>query len=166
MIDLRIKKLFFDRPKVQRATDKARRRVLSRAGAFIRQTARTSIRKRKGTSPPGSPPYSHVGLLRRLILFGYDERTDSVVVGPVKLNKQSDAPHTLEFGGTTVARRTMLVRVGDTGRDRRGRFTRGKRQLVKAGTRLVYKPRPFMGPAMQKELPQFPELWRNSIRPG
>jgi len=72
----------------------------------------------------------------------------------------------LEFGGTTVARRTMLVRVGDTGRDRRGRFTRGKRQLVKAGTRLVYKPRPYMGPAMQKELPKFPELWLNSIRPG
>lgn len=166
MIDLRIKKLFFDRPKVRRAVDNAKRGVLARAGAFIRQTARTSIRKRKGTSPPGEPPHSHLGLLRRFILFGYDERTDSVVVGPAKLAKTGDAPHILEFGGTTVAKRTMVVRVGDTGRDRRGRFTRGKRRLVKAGTRLVYKRRPYMGPAMKKELPKFPRLWRNSIREG
>ena len=165
-IGMDIKKLFFDRPKIKRAVDKAKRGVLSRAGAFIRQTARTSIRKRKGTSPPGSPPHSHLGLLRRFILFGYDERTDSVVVGPAKLAKAGDAPHTLEFGGAAVAKRTMVVRVGDTGRDRRGRFARGKRQLVEAGTRLVYKPRPYMGPAMKKELPKFPQLWRNSIRSG
>ncbi|MCL4743749.1 MAG: hypothetical protein KJZ54_16250, partial [Phycisphaerales bacterium] len=72
MLDLRIKQMFFDRPKVRRAVDAARRKVLSKAGAFIRQTARTSIRKRKGSSKPGNPPHSHVGLLRRFILFGYD----------------------------------------------------------------------------------------------
>lgn len=57
MIDVRIKSLFFDRPKVRRAVDKAKRQVLSRGGAFIRTTAKRSIRKRKGTAPPGKPPH-------------------------------------------------------------------------------------------------------------
>jgi hypothetical protein len=146
MIDLRIKDLFFDRQKVERAADKAKREVLSKAGAFIRQTARTSIRKRKGVSPPGNPPYSHTGLLRRFILFGYDRSTDSVVVGPARISKPGDAPHALEFGGTTEMEQRR----------------RGRRVRVKARIRK----RPYMGPAMEKELPKFPTLWRNSIRSG
>jgi hypothetical protein len=60
---------FFDRALVQQKVAKAERRVLSRFGAFVRTRAKTSIRKKKGTSPPGSPPHSHVGLLRKFILF-------------------------------------------------------------------------------------------------
>jgi len=142
MLDLRIKQMFFDRPKVKRAVDAARRRVLSKAGAFIRQTARTSIRKRTGTSKPGSPPYSHVGLLRRFILFGYDRGSDSVVVGPVGF-RRSTAPSVLEFGGqTTVTRR------------RRGKRTERRVRIA---------PRPYMNPALEKERPKLPELWRNSV---
>ena len=145
MVDIRTRNLFFDRPKVQRAVDAARRRVLSKAGAFIRREARQSIRRRKGTSPPGRPPYSHVGLLRNLILFGYDERTDSVVVGPVGF-KRSNVPHVLEYGGVTTVTEY-----------RRGRLRRRRVRIA---------PRPYMGPALAKELPKFPELWRNSIRGG
>ena len=47
---------FFDRAKVKNAADAGTRRVLSRFGAFVRTRAKTSIRKKKGTSPPGSPP--------------------------------------------------------------------------------------------------------------
>ncbi len=143
MIDLRIKQMFFDRPKVKRAVDAARRRVLSKAGAFIRQTARTSIRKRKGTSKPGAPPHSHVGLLRRFILFGYDKQSDSVVIGPVGF-RASSAPRVLERGGTTtVARR------------RRGKRTERRVRIAA---------RPYMQPALEKERPKLPELWRNSVR--
>ncbi len=143
MIDLRIKQMFFDRTKVKRAVDAARRRVLSKAGAFIRQTARTSIRKRKGTSKPGSPPHSHVGLLRRFILFGYDKQSDSVVIGPVGF-KASAAPRVLERGGTTTVTRR-----------RRGR--RSERRVRIAA-------RPYMQPSLEKERPKLPELWRNSVR--
>ncbi len=143
MLDLRIKQMFFDRPKVKRAVDAARRRVLSKAGAFIRQTARTSIRKRKGTSKPGSPPYSHVGLLRRFILFGYDRQSESVVIGPVGI-KGSTAPRVLEQGGTTTVTR-----------GRRGKRTE-RRVRVAA--------RPYMNPALEKERPKLPELWRNSVK--
>lgn len=143
MIDLRIKQMFFDRPKVKRAVDAARRKVLSKAGAFIRQTARTSIRNRKGTSKPGDPPHSHVGLLRRFILFGYDRQSDSVVVGPVGF-RQSIAPRVLERGGTTTVTRR-----------RRGRRTERRVRIAA---------RPYMKPALEKERSKLLELWRNSVK--
>lgn len=163
MIDMRIKQLFFDRPRVQRAVDKAQRRVLSKAGAFVRTAAKHSIRKRKGSAPPGAPPHSHEGSLRRLILFGYDERTETVVVGPLGF-KRSNAPHVLEFGGAVITRRPRLVRVDSRGRDQRGRFTKSKFRRVEAGTKLVYAPRPFMGPALEKERAKLPKVWANSVR--
>jgi len=140
MIQMRMKLLFFDSPRVQRAMDAATRQALSRAGAFIRQRARTSIRKRKGVSQPGRPPHSHTGHLKRLIFFAWDAATESMVIGPVPF-KQGEAPNLLEFGGSVV------------------RAT-GKRQR----RRMVYEKRPFMGPALEAELPQLPSRWRNSVR--
>lgn len=137
--------MFFDRHVVMRAADAAKRKVLSQAGAFIRTRAKTSIRKRKGTAPPGKPPHSHEGSLRRLILFGYDRSSDSVVVGPVGLAK-STAPRALEHGGETVVHQ------------RRGG------RLVSRRVRIAA--RPFMAPALEKERPKLPLLWRNSIRRG
>ncbi|MBX3404571.1 MAG: hypothetical protein KF699_14260 [Phycisphaeraceae bacterium] len=145
MITMRIKDMFFDRHVVMAAVDNAKRKVLSKAGAFIRTAAKTSIRKRKKSAPPGSPPHSHEGSLRRLILFGYDKAADSVVVGPVGFEK-SAAPKVLEHGGETV----VLSRRG-------GRLTS---RTVKIA------PRPYMAPALEKERPQLPLLWRNSIRKG
>jgi len=143
MLDLKIKTLFFDRPKVWRAVDKAKRAVLSKAGAFIRTTARHSMRRRKGSAPPGKPPHVHEGSLRRLILFGYDRSSDSVVVGPVGF-KRSSTPNVLEFGGvTTVIRR------------RRGKLVKRKARIAK---------RAYMGPALEKERPKLPRLWAGSVR--
>lgn len=148
MIDMRIKSVFFDRPKVIRAVDRAKRQALSRGGAFIRQAARTSIRPRKGTSTPGNPPFSHEGSLRRLILFGYDAGSDSVVVGPVGF-KRSTAPNVLEFGGTTsIIRRRQGPRGG----------------LVRKQVRIAA--RSYMAPALERERPKLPALWRNSVRGG
>lgn len=144
MIGFKIDKaMFFDRQKVIDATDRASRRVLSRFGAFVRQRARTSIRKRKGTSAPGKPPHSHVGLLRRFIFFGYDPRKRSVVIGPTALsNSNGEAPSLLEYGGTTRIRDTR------NGRRRTARF-RG---------------RPYMGPALEAEQPKLPSMWRDSVK--
>lgn len=165
MVNMRIKHLFFDRPKVQRAVDTAKRQVLSRGGAFIRQTAKRSMRRRKGSAAPGQPPSVHEGSLRRLIFFGYDEHTDSVVVGPVGF-KRSIAPNVLEFGGVVKTKRPRLVRVEKSGRGKGGRFTRGKFKRVEAGTKLAYAARPFMGPALAKERPNLPKLWANSVQGG
>ena len=144
MIEMRIKTLFFDTPKVRRAVDSAKRKVLSKAGAFIRTRARSSIRKRKASAPPGSPPCSHVGTLKRLIYFGYDPQADSVVVGPEKFG-DTGAPGTLEFGGTTLVRR----------RRRRGGVERRRVRIA---------PHPFMGPALKAEKDNLPKLWAGSVR--
>jgi hypothetical protein len=142
---MRIKDMFFDRHVVMRAMDSAKRKVLSQAGAFISTAAKTSIRKRKGTAPPGKPPYSHEGSLRKLILFGYDRASDSVVVGPVGFVK-STAPRALEHGGETVVHAR-----------RKGGLTSRKVKIAA---------RPFMAPALEKERPKLPLLWRHSIRKG
>jgi len=140
---MRVKNLFFDRPTVRRAVDPAKRRALSRGGAFVRQRAKTSMRRRRGTSRPGRPPYAHEGSLRRLIFFGYDRRTESVVVGPVGF-RRGDVPNVLEFGGrTTVVRR------------RRGKRSR---------RRVCVAARPYMRPALEKEAAKLPKVWRNSVK--
>jgi len=145
MITMRIKDLFFDKKTVLRAVDKAKRAVLSKAGAFIRTTAKHSVRTKKGSAPPGKPPHSHEGSLRRLIYFGYDRASDSVVVGPVGF-KRSTAPHVLELGGKTEVKRR-----------RRGKVVE---------TRATIQERPYMGPALEKERPNLPKRWAGSVRGG
>lgn len=132
---------FFDRAAVLASVDKATRQVLSKFGAFVRTRAKTSIRKRKGTSPPGGPPYSHVGVLRSLIFFSYDAGRQSVVIGPTLSKRPSGAPANLEYGGEA---------------DIPGR--RGK------VSRATIRPRPFMGPAFEAEKPGLPAMWSNSVR--
>ncbi len=144
MIGLRLdqaKSLFFDRQRVLASTNKAERKVLSKFGAFVRQRSRTSIRPRKGSSPPGSPPFSHTGLLRRNIFFAFDPGARSVVIGPTLLNaKAGVAPRLLEHGGTATLRRGSRLRPA------------------------VYRPRPYMRPAFETEQQKLPSLWKNSIR--
>ena len=142
MSGLKITKLFFDSPKVLGAVDKATRKVFSRFGAFVRRTARGSIRKRKKTSVPGSPPSSHTGLLKRFIFFSFDPNRKSVVIGPMRLteNNRGDAPSALEYGGTAT-------------------LTQGNKK-----NRVKIQARPFMGPAFEKEKPKLPALWQNSVK--
>ena len=140
MIRFKIKKLFFDTKTVRRRINATTRRVLSRFGAFVRRTAKSSIRKRKKPSQPGSPPSSHTGLLKRLIFFGYEPNRKSVVIGPVRLSRKvGDAPETLEHGGMSAV------------------LKRGKKKRTRIAKRS------YMGPAMDREKPQLPKMWRDSI---
>jgi len=143
MITMRTKLLFFDSPRVQGAMDAATRRALSKAGAFIRTRAKSSIRKRKAVSRPGKPPSSHTGHLKRRIFFAADPVAESVVIGPTPY-REGEAPSVLEFG-EVVNRPTER---------------RGKKR------RMVYRKRPFMGPALEAEAPNLPSYWRNGIRGG
>jgi hypothetical protein len=138
------KSFFFDRKAVTSRVDKSTARVLSKMGAFVRTRAKGSIRKRKKISDPGSPPSSHAGHLKNFIYFAYEPQRESVVVGPTLFGgakSAGKAPGLLEFGGTDVI----------TGRKRGGQVA-------------IYRPRPFMKPAMDAELPKFPELWKNTVK--
>ena len=114
MIGFEIKQLFFDRQAVISRVDPATRKVLSKFGAFVRRTAKGSIRNRKAAAPPGSPPSSHTGLLKKFIFFGYDPQRESVVIGPTRLDRrgQGEAPSLLEHGGQT----TLVRRANGNGR--------------------------------------------------
>lgn len=140
--DLKVMKSgFFDRGRVMRSMSQAKRKSLSRFGAFVRQRAKTSIRKRKGVSAPGTPPHSHVGLIRDNILFAL-EGEDNVVIGPFLLNGRSSkgALAALEHGGES-----LIMQKG-----------KGRRARIAA--------RPFMQPAFEKELPKAAAGFENSMR--
>jgi hypothetical protein len=142
MIGMKIdKSMFFDRKAVMNSVDRGVRKVLSKFGAFVRTAARSSIRKRKRISQPGSPPSSHVGLLKKLIYFGYDAARRSVVIGPAPLRGTVEAPPLLEYGGKAKRK------------DRKGK------NVV-----ATYRQRPFMGPAFEQEKKKLPPLWANSIK--
>ncbi len=130
--------MFFDRAKIKKKVDVRTRKVLSKFGAFVRQTSRKSIRKRKGTSKPGRPPFSHTGVLKRFIYFGYDSDRRSVVIGPVIApGKLGKAPAALEHGGKVS---------------------------LPTGNKTEIAPRPFMQPAFEKEIKLVPKIWADSIK--
>ena len=153
-----MKKMFFDRPAVIAALDKRTHTVLLRFGAYVRTTAKRSIKQapflakkergeertdfRKKYSKPGQPPFSRSGKLKKFISFGYDPAKRSVVIGPERLfgKRKGDAPSLLEYGGTAS------VKIGKKKRNAR------------------YSARPYMGPAFNKEQVKLPALWRDSIK--
>ena len=199
MIDFKFRVAFFDTKEVRSKVSDATRRVFSKFGAFVRQTAKQSMKKKSGPAPPGQPPHSHVGLLKRWILFGYDKTRESVVVGPAKLPKKGNVPETLEKGGNVPARknpRRVKRKIGDGGvlllrktnsaaskqvRDERNQnrwVTFGPLKSAKQVARAerleaeiwgpfeitgTVEPRPYMGPALEEELPKLPPQWRDSV---
>lgn len=137
---IKMKALFFDRDRVLKAADRMTRKALSKGGAFIRRRARSSIRKRKGVSNPGSPPSSHTGRLRNAILFAYDPARKSVVIGPHQAGKSGRGAAVLEQGGSQVV-------VG-----------------LRKGRPLSYRARPFMGPALDAEKPKLAAQFKGMFR--
>lgn len=162
LFTIRITSQFFDRPAVIKAVDRAKKRELSRAGAYVRSTARRSIkparrkpkarpkrRRRKPavvrTSQPGQPPKMHTrtGRNLRLILFAWEPTRQSVVIGPVLFKSRDGVriPEVLEKGGRSYA------------------VKRGKKYRTRVAAR------PYMSPALAANAPKFPDLFRNSVRP-
>jgi len=130
------KKFFFDRQRVLDMADKATVKRLSRIGAYVMTAARQSLKTRRGSSDPGTPPHSHLGLVKRLLVFKYDPGSRSVVIGPELVDRPKfyggmSVPFLLEKGGTFV-------------RDKKRASGRVVRQTV------TYPARPFMGPARDK----------------
>jgi len=161
------RRVFFDRQAVISAVDRATRQTLSKGGALVRKIAMNSIRPAPSGkySPPGSPPYDHVGFVNkqfnrqrkrlgiapvrltgnqrglRAILFGFDPGRRSVIIGATLISKPYSGgitvPQLLEFGGTVTKRNKQ---------------------------RITVAPHPFMRPAMEKSGGPFLELWKNSVK--
>jgi hypothetical protein len=209
-VHFRMKNFFFDRKHIQDVLGKDSAKALGKAGAHTQRRARSSLRRRKKTSAPGSPPSVHssdtVATLKN-IWFALDRQSLSVVVGPLKLNahhltrqgsgpsaqnilSSGSVPGVLEHGGSVGYRKVQdedgkwvrvklrrkahrFVPVWKATPEERSRsqgvhtILRGKRAI---NFYLVENPpsrifwhnvaaRPFMGPALEAEAPNFPSLW-------
>lgn len=140
----------FRRRALRKAGKDANFNSLGRAGAFIRQIMRRSIRRRKrGGDPslPGKPPKSE-GPLRDAILFEVSQQKDDVAIGPTfggfgKLG----AIH--EEGGSEMAK--VFTKSPD------GRIT-------SKTVRKEYPARPFAAPALEKARPRLQRFWANSVK--
>ena len=155
---------FFDAPKVQRAVSKAKRRNLSKGGAFVRRRARSSLRRRKKVSLAGQPPSVHAQdafANLKNILFAWDESIDGVAVGTVAVNgNREGVPGLMEKGGIKLRRGRYVSE-----RTKRGKKRIATRfQRTKQARPATYEQRPFMAPALKAEAPKLAALWRDSVK--
>lgn len=172
-VTYKVKNQFFDRAAVVREVGRVNAAALSKAGAWIRRTARQSMKRRKKASSPGSPPSAHskdaVASLKN-ILFAYDSGNQSVVIGPVRLNQVNmsifggsvSVPQLHEFGGVQNIREVS----SDKGKTwKRRDMRRNPRPWERFRTRRAkYPARPFMAPALAAEIGNFPSLWSSGAR--
>lgn len=128
-------KFFDESPALQRAVDKKTGLTLSRVGAYARGVMRNLVGRKGGkkrqASRPGEPPRRHRGDIREKTWFYYDQRTESVVVGPlgyktssgiILLTKADTGVQLLNEGGKfRIINQT--VKPLQQLRDSRGRFT-------------------------------------------
>jgi hypothetical protein len=166
-LSAKVQDAFFDRQAVIEQVGRANARRLSRAGAFIRRRVRTDIlRRRKGTSSPGSPPHVHsrdnFATLRN-VQFALNRTDESLLVGPIRINSAkkrlragvTTVPELLEYGGRAPVEE-MRDEPTPMNPDPEWRLARGfvgTRLGVDRRTRTAeYAARPFMGPAFRKEV--------------
>lgn len=140
---------FFDRLKVENQVAAKERRAMSKIGAFVRTDARSSIKRRKSVSSAGSPPSAHskdkIATLKN-ILFGYDQASNSVVIGPVLLRRSTRKKgYLLEKAWVSEIKPdrsvTALAEFGGT----------ASAKVNGEATTFNYEPRPSMAPALERQ---------------
>lgn len=141
-------KMMFDTGAFRNAVRRAKRKILSKWGAYVRTVAKNSIKTGGDDqhSQPGSTPIGHNGKTRYkdFIFYFFDAGSDEVIVGAVLLPRKdrTKVPGALECGGETEI----------TLRGRRGTKT------------VTMAARPHMKPAYDKANEKLlPELIANSI---
>ena len=155
-IGWRVKGLSFRAEAVKQALDKVEYHALRFFGADVRSDARKYLER--GRSPWGDAPKSKGGrgLLHAGVLYGFDQASRSVVVGPQLLSGRGvgrgvypgmTVPEVLEEGGT--------VRMTDAS---------AKALHVPIGSRARYRAMPYMGPAFENRLEQLDRYWADSIQ--
>lgn len=176
MIGFRVpdNRAFFDSAAVMSRVAPAKRKVLSKGGAYIRQTARGSIRKGKKPSRPGQPPRNQSGILKRFLFFAYDFAAESVTVGPAKTNQvflsddgkpvSGTVPGILEAGGAITVIESRNPWTGKWNRaDLRYKTGKGQGGWERRTRRVPVEARPFMAPALAKNQSKLAAMWRNAL---
>lgn len=145
--------VFWDHRELIEQAQKAKARVMKRAGGLVRGIMRRSIKNRKDPSPVGTPPSAHTkgGGIKNLIFWDYDPATESVIIGPAlksdAMSNLAPVPGTLERGGRSRIKLSKAL----------------KRKLGKETIVATIRPRPFAAPALKAFETSYPELWEGAI---
>jgi hypothetical protein len=180
-----VKHQFFDRESVKKRISSKKRRGLSKAGAIVRTTARQLLGRKVKRPPPnprgGTPRVRSPNPNLKKILFFYNDQTESVTVGPVRLpGKPAGMPGIHEHGGTSVVRirnKPQPKIKGKKGKKRKKfrQYTGNVRNTddnyrkwlwTQKNTKVFrarYPKRPFMATALKKRKRDIAPLFRNLI---
>jgi hypothetical protein len=164
------KSMFFDRV-ILNAVNKAEIKTLSKMGAFVRTSARSSIRKAGGQK-------RLVTLFQKLNKSRGDKRKQIQAQIDEAKKKQSSRPGQppkghgaqllkkfLYFGYDSTTRSVVVGPAKLSGR----RYGMAPSILEGGGAaeigkrRVAIEARPYMGPALTKNTPKFPSLWANAV---
>lgn len=179
-----IKSKFFDR-EIRRRISKGKADLMSKTGAFIRKSARSSMKKAPSSPPksagmygrrrvtktgrqyfqkgrysaPGKPPFYRTERNNlRTILFGF-ENENTLLVGPIylpgKAKQSRPAPGVQELGGRVT--RTPRRHRAATSFSIQGRKAR-------RSTTANYKARPFMFPAGERGVKELRKKARGFVK--
>ena len=81
-------------------------KALVRAAAYLRGVAKRKVKRRKRvSSPEGTPPYAHSGIFKASILFGVDAGKTTAVIGPERLGGTPSSLAMLGIAGGGSTRR-------------------------------------------------------------
>jgi len=141
--------------------DVAKKATIKQA-AYIRRTAKSSIRLASGPkdhSDPGKPPKSHNGLLRDFIFFDFDNMGTSVVIGPALLQSKSGRRFDQHKGVAKMPVPQLL--------EEGGPVQAFRHDSNHAGGGWYYtdtmKPRPYMAPALERSKRELPKFWEQAL---
>lgn len=172
---------FFDKKKVMDPAKRAIKKAFGKFGAYTRQRAKTSLRYSDKSARPGEPPHAHktatraktnkktglvkiqpISLLREYIFFGWEEQTQTIVIGPALLRNTNSRtrtaktiPELMEYGGDAVVTQEKIL------------SRRGPDQvpvIAKSSRTARYAPHGFTNPAADKETPTLMEALKDSVK--
>ena len=150
--------------KVQKASERSERKYLFRVGGYALKVAKSNVKTKK-TSYSTAPdsPHGKTGAMRNGMAFDASMKTRDVVIGPARDSSKENSLVLHEYGGSRSGAKagyrlvpTKSIRQGDIDPEypvQPSRVRGHKRVFMPAGRR-VYKPRPYMAPALKTTLDQ------------
>lgn len=96
---------------------KKERRFLRESAKLVADRTRDSIRKGGRAAPPGRPPTSRTGKLKKLIRYNVDSGRVSSVVGAIPMfdsQSRGTAPRVLEYGGLRIGKTPVKIKMGSS----------------------------------------------------
>ncbi len=145
--------------KVQKASERSERKYLFRVGGYALKVAKSNVKTKKTSySTAPASPHGKTGAMRNGMAFVVEMKERSVIIGPARDSSKENSLVLHEYGGSRAGAKagyrlvpTKSIRQGDIDPEypvQPSRVRGHKRVFMPAGRR-VYKPRPYMAPALR-----------------